>query len=118
MKKTIPFFYRNNFVENRKLEIENVIRCSQLRPRGGYCLKSAIFKKIENIGPRYYAVYSCQSHPRFRIRINEYTPLKKKCHICNKMVDPKDNKEGHCFEDTCKAKKLKHKVQEDPLTLY
>ena len=29
----------------------------------------------------------------------------KKCHLCNKLIDPKKNTEGHCYKEICKAKK-------------
>jgi len=68
MKFKIPFYYRNKPLGEREIEIPDFVQCGNFR-------HVADFKKVENIGPRYYAVYKCwdKKHPAARRRVNELT---------------------------------------------
>lgn len=72
MIKSIPFYYRNNPIGNRRITIPDFIQCGSFR-------HPAAFKKILNIGPRYYALYQCTlGHSPIKQRINELSELEIK----------------------------------------
>ena len=72
MEVTIPFFYRNSFLEDRTIEINKTYLCDMANANA--CQKRAPFINLKRIGPRYYAVYKCPEHGKIARRINELTP--------------------------------------------
>lgn len=61
----IKAIFSPNSTLSRRFDINKAYLCDMAKANA--CQKRAVFKKMEDIGNRIYAVYQCPKHGRFRV---------------------------------------------------